>query len=85
MLHLMCYVVINLLHVTCLAWFYMQDFADLIPGHGGIMDRFDCQILMATFANVYYFTFSRYLAWTLYLVMLGEGLVFYKLPQSVLH
>ena len=23
------------------------------------MDRFDCQILMATFANVYYFTFAR--------------------------
>ena len=24
------------------------------------MDRFDCQILMATFANVYYFTFCRF-------------------------
>lgn len=39
---------------------YLQDFADVIPGHGGLMDRFDCQILMATFANVYYFTFCRY-------------------------
>jgi phosphatidate cytidylyltransferase len=37
----------------------MQDFADVIPGHGGIVDRFDCQLLMAVFANVYYFTFCR--------------------------
>ncbi|KAL5479179.1 hypothetical protein EMCRGX_G022669 [Ephydatia muelleri] len=39
--------------------FQIKDFADVIPGHGGIMDRFDCQILMATFSNVYYFTFLR--------------------------
>ena len=37
----------------------LQDFADVIPGHGGLVDRFDCQILMAIFANVYYFTFCR--------------------------
>ena len=36
-----------------------QDFADVIPGHGGLMDRFDCQMLMAFFANVYYLTFCR--------------------------
>lgn len=29
----------------------------MIPGHGGIMDRFDCQYLMATFVNVYIFSF----------------------------
>ena len=37
----------------------VQDFADVIPGHGGLMDRFDCQMLMAFFANVYYLTFCR--------------------------
>ena len=31
----------------------------MIPGHGGVMDRFDCQFLMATFVNVYIHSFIR--------------------------
>ena len=37
--------------------FNLKDFGDLIPGHGGMIDRMDCQILMALFVYVYFFNF----------------------------
>mmetsp|Transcript_14467 Transcript_14467/g.27221 ORF Transcript_14467/g.27221 Transcript_14467/m.27221 type:complete len:597 (-) Transcript_14467:102-1892(-) len=35
----------------------LKDFASFIPGHGGVMDRMDCQLLMALCTWVHYNTF----------------------------
>ena len=37
--------------------FKVKDFGHSIPGHGGITDRVDCQILMGSFTYLYYTTF----------------------------
>ena len=31
----------------------VKDFGDSIPGHGGLTDRMDCQIVMAVFSYMY--------------------------------
>lgn len=31
----------------------IKDFSDVIPGHGGLTDRFDCVLVMSAFISIY--------------------------------
>jgi phosphatidate cytidylyltransferase len=39
-----------------------QDFGSSIPGHGGVSDRMDCQLIMGTFVYIYHQTFIQGMA-----------------------
>ncbi|CAL8073957.1 unnamed protein product [Calicophoron daubneyi] len=64
--------------------FKIKDFGDFFPGHGGLVDRFDCQFIVGVFVYIYYTSFVRIsspasLLPLFYVLPTQEQLAFYRL------
>merc|ERR1712190_314858 len=61
----------------------IKDFNNLIPGHGGMMDRFDCQFVMPLCTYVHHRTFC-FLPITVESVLASASLLGAKEQQELL-
>ncbi|TPP67172.1 Phosphatidate cytidylyltransferase photoreceptor-specific [Fasciola gigantica] len=70
--------------------FKIKDFGDVFSGHGGVIDRFDCQFLVGVFVSIYYNSFVRVyspagMLSAIYVLPAQEQLSFYRLLTEGLH
>lgn len=60
----------------------IKDFGDVIPGHGGLIDRFDCQLIMVYISKtikkiIYEFAIDKsYLFFTFYKFLIQIPIIF---------
>ena len=60
----------------------LKDFDSFMPGHGGMMDRMDCQLLIICFTYIHYNTFVMPRAYSVHTMLLSASLL--TLDEQVL-